>query len=104
MKRSPAVARWLLKRFTSCSSTALLGDLEEEYQMGRSSFWYWRQVIGAIVTRVVIDIGNHPVLALRAVATGWIVLMLVFALLGDRTAEAIAKYGWNWSRYEYGYG
>ena len=29
--------------------------------------------------------------------------LLIFALLGDRTAEAIAKYAWNWSRYEDGY-
>ena len=28
------------------SGIAARGDLEEEYQTGRSSGWYWRQVIG----------------------------------------------------------
>jgi hypothetical protein len=104
MKQPPVVARWLLNRFTSCTPTALQGDVEEEYQSGRSSAWYWRQVVGAIVTGLRKDIWDHPILALRAIATGWIVLLLMFVLLGDRTAEAIAKYFWNWSRYEDGYG
>ena len=102
MKQPPALARWLLNRFVSCTSPALHGDLEEEYQ-SRSSGWYWRQVLGAIVTGVRKDIRDHPILALQAMATGWIVLLLIFAL-GDRTAEAIAKYAWNWSRFEDGYG
>jgi hypothetical protein len=104
VKRPPVIANWLLRRFASCTSIALLGDLEEEYQACRSSGWYWRQVVGAIMTGLRKDIRDHPMLALRAIATGWIVLLLIFALLGDRTAEAIAKYAWNWSRYEDGYG
>jgi hypothetical protein len=103
MKQPPVIANWLLRRFASCTSTALIGDLQEEYEAGRSSAWYWRQVAGAIMTGLRKDIQKHPVLALRGIATGWIVLLLIFALLGDRAAEAIAKYVWNWSRYEDGY-
>ena len=101
--RAPAAATWLLKK-SRPANEALLGDLLEDCRNGRSAGWYWRQVIGAIVTGVRKDIRDHPILALRAMATGWIVLLLIFSLLGDRTAEAIARYGWNWSRYEDGYG
>jgi hypothetical protein len=99
---APVAATWLLKKFRP-GDEALLGDLLEDSRNGRSVWWYWRQVFGAIVTGVRKDIRDHPILALRAMATGWIVLLLIFAL-GDRTAEAIAKYAWNWSRYKDGYG
>jgi hypothetical protein len=100
---APAAATWLLTKFRP-NDQALLGDLLEDGPNGRSKAWYWRQVLSAIVTGVWKDIGHHPILALRALATGWIVLLLIFGFFGDRTAEAIAKYGWNWSRYEDGYG
>ena len=100
---APPAATWLLKKFRP-GDEALLGDLLEECPNGRSDAWYWRQVFGAIVTGLWRDLREHPFLALRAIATGWIVLLLIFTLLGDRTAEAIAKYGWNWSRYRDGYG
>jgi hypothetical protein len=99
---APAFATWLLQKFRP-GDEALLGDLLEQHRNGRSAAWYWRQVIGAIVTGVRKDIRDHPILALRAIATGWIVLLLIFAM-GDRTAEAIANYAWNWSRHKDGYG
>ena len=99
---APAAATWLLQKFRP-GDKALLGDLLEESLNGRSDASYWRQVMGAIVTGVWRDLREHPLLALRAVATGWIVLLLIFALVGDRTADAIAQYGWNWSRYQDGY-
>lgn len=64
---------------------------------------YWRQVLGAIVTGSVNDIRAHRLLALRAMATGWIVLLLFFAC-GDRFAETLARYAWNWNRWIDGYG
>ncbi len=103
MRQPPALANWLLNRFTSCTSTALQGDLEEEYQTGRSSAWYRRQVVVAIVTGSVKDIRAHRFLALRAVATGWIVLLLFFAC-GDFFAETLARHAWNWNRRLDGYG
>ena len=41
----PAVATWLLKKFRPADE-ALLGDLLEECPNGRSTAWYWRQVVG----------------------------------------------------------
>ena len=104
MKPSPVAARWLLSRFASCTPAALQGDIEEEFQFGRSSAWYWRQVVGAIASGSVTAVRVHPFLALRAMATGWTVLLLFFAG-GDLMAETLARYAWNWERSDgYGYG
>jgi len=104
MKQSPVVARWLLSRFTSCTPAALQGDLEEEFRSGRSSAWYWRQIVGAIVAGSITEARVHPFLVLRALASGWIVLLLFFAC-GDVMAQTLARYAWNWNRSDgYGYG
>ena len=49
------------------------------------------------------DIQDHPMLALRAVAMGWIVLLLFFAR-GDFFAETLARHAWKWNRWRDGYG
>jgi hypothetical protein len=55
------------------SNPALAGDLVEEYQHGRSSAWYWRQVLTAILVGAWSDLRQHQLLALRAIITGWAV-------------------------------
>jgi len=52
MKREnpPAVARWILEHLVpGKKNDALAGDLLEEFRCGRSSLWYWRQVLSAFV-------------------------------------------------------
>jgi len=50
MREPPPLADWLLRRFVSGNrSEALLGDLLEEYQAGRTPGWYWRESIVAIL-------------------------------------------------------
>jgi hypothetical protein len=46
----------------------LLGDLHEQYRRGRSSLWYWRQALRAIVASIGWDLTHHPFLAARTVA------------------------------------
>ena len=50
-KRSPpAVATWLLAHFASdYQRDALAGDLIEQYDLGRSRCWYWKQVVAALL-------------------------------------------------------
>lgn len=67
MKRPPLIATWLLRHFADpYRRDALLGDLQEEYERGRSAAWYRRQVAVAILAgmssgarRRSMDIGKH---------------------------------------------
>lgn len=50
MREPPRLAAWLLQRLVaSARSEPLLGDLFEEYQAGRTSAWYWRETIVALL-------------------------------------------------------
>jgi non-heme chloroperoxidase len=50
--KSIAFANWMLEHLTFGSDNeALSGDLLEEFQLGRSTMWYWRQAVAAIVIR-----------------------------------------------------
>src|SRR4051812_18562581 len=74
----PRIATWLLKRLASGPEReSLIGDLIEQYQRGRSSVWYWRQVLIAIVAGATRDVRDHKVLALRALAIGWGALLFL---------------------------
>ena len=46
--RPPVLATWLLKH-AARGNDALIGDLFEEHRRRRSSVWYWRQVLTAVV-------------------------------------------------------
>jgi hypothetical protein len=46
----PRLATWLLEHLgSSYQNESLLGDLFEEYQLGRTRAWYWRQTAVAIL-------------------------------------------------------
>lgn len=47
----PSLALWLLRRCGGRYSESLEGDLLEELAAGRSQFWCWRQVGGALTAR-----------------------------------------------------
>jgi hypothetical protein len=85
------------------SNQALLGDLVEQFESGRSGAWYRRQVLMAIIAGTVKEISAHKLLAVRAVITGWVVLVVVFGVLGDLVAYALAQHLWGWT-VEVGYG
>jgi hypothetical protein len=69
MRSSHAFTVWLFEYLGL--DTALVGDLLEERELGRSAIWYWCQVLIAVWAAVWCPIRDHKVLALRAVATGF---------------------------------
>lgn len=68
----PIIAKWLL-RHSGCSpnNAAVVGDLDERYQQGRSEVWYWQQVLSAITVGFFTAIWGNGLLTLRALAVGW---------------------------------
>jgi hypothetical protein len=97
MRKLPAVATALLSRIAPHDG-ALLGDLAEEYQAGRSRAWYWRQTLTAVALTAVRDLKAHPLRTLWSVVIGWGSLLLLFLVLGDFTANGIAGVLWGWDR------
>jgi hypothetical protein len=47
--KPPALPTWLLEHLNGGSTEALAGDLLEQFSQGRSTAWYWRQVLIAML-------------------------------------------------------
>jgi hypothetical protein len=95
--RPPRLATWLLKRLGSGPKReSLIGDLIEQYQRGRSGLWYWRQVLRAILTGVLHDLGTHKVLAMRAVVV-YLLLSWLFGVLAGQLYQSAGILMWNWT-------
>ncbi|MGB7437545.1 MAG: hypothetical protein WBR26_07240 [Candidatus Acidiferrum sp.] len=45
----PKLATWLLEQFSPVLEAPLAGDIIESFREGRSSGWYWRQVLWAVL-------------------------------------------------------
>jgi hypothetical protein len=89
ISQPPRFAGRLLKRLVPAQDhDALLGDLNEEYQRGRSKTWYVLQILAAIVVGSWKDLRANKLVAARAVATGVIAqLLAVEALLWLRDLQ-----------------
>lgn len=97
MRKPPVLATRLLMNLVATDET-LVGDLVEEYQAGRSRVWYWRQVFATVWLQSFQRISAHPVRTLFTIAAGWSALLLAFFTAGDRSAEALAGWVWQWDR------
>ena len=60
-----------MTRLSSGEKTeSMIGDLMEQYQHGRSSFWYWRQAIIAIVFWFGAEMWRNSVVSIWVIAVG----------------------------------
>jgi hypothetical protein len=74
--RPPQLADWLLHRLASGPKRqSLIGDLHEQHRRGRSTAWYWRQVLHAIAASALWDIRQHPAFAVRTVALTYLFMV-----------------------------
>jgi hypothetical protein len=76
MRRAPRLASLLLERFAP-GNEALHGDLDEEFSGGRSSAWYWRQVIAAIARQGPLAVRARGLVAAENFVTGIITLVMI---------------------------
>jgi hypothetical protein len=79
---TPFAARLLQRLIPSQDHGALLGDLHEERQRGRSTVWYIAQILAAIVLGVWKDIRTHRLRTLGAIGIGVASLVLYFYPVG----------------------
>ena len=75
MKSVPRIAHWFLEHFGSDpNNEAIVGDLTERYQLGPSRWWYWRQVLVAILSGLFNECRENKLLTARALIIGWALL------------------------------
>ena len=78
MKPPPTVASWLLRHLAFGPDDALAGDLVEQFQQGRSSLWYWRQVLWTILARALADARVNKRVTIRAAIVS-VIIVIVWA-------------------------
>jgi hypothetical protein len=80
----PSLATWLLEHLMPGDrNDALAGDLLEEFRNGRSTRWYWRQVLAAIAIDGGGEVLNHRTVLLFAaiwsmLAPAWLLTVTAF--------------------------
>jgi hypothetical protein len=98
----PRLATWMLLHLMPHErDEALAGDLFESFRAGRSSGWYWRQVLVAIAIRWIGSLFRHwPVMAFAAawatLAPGWW-LLIVRLYQTHNLNGPIWRLSWPWS-------
>jgi hypothetical protein len=91
--KPPFIAAWLLDRFgANPQHDAVAGDLLEQYRLGRSRFWYWREVITAIIVGTWAQFTEHPLMVLRAVAMGWLFAFLLSKTVWPYWTPLVVRY------------
>jgi len=93
----PRLATWLLQRWSSGPQReSLVGDLIEQYQRGRSSAWYWRQVLMTVVVGAARDIRDYKWLAVRLILGYYLFTYLEGSLI-RWMYNSVGILVWNWT-------
>ena len=74
LKSAPRAATWFLKRFGSnTEDESVMGDLFEQYQRGRGSIWYWRQVLSIVYMGLFREFRSDKRRFIGALVSAWCV-------------------------------
>jgi hypothetical protein len=94
--KPPRLAQWLLERgISGPQREALVGDMLEQYQRGRSAAWYWRQTVSAIAISFTAEISQHKALAAAVTVLG---LYLPDIYMFSRVWVWVARFDHLWYR------
>jgi len=69
----PKLATWLLEQFSPVLDASLAGDLIESFRQGRSSGWYWREVLWAILVAFLHSLRKQWGRLAYAVVCSWLI-------------------------------
>ena len=100
-RRPPRLASLLLERLAP-GNDPLRGDLEEEFANGRTSAWYWTQVIAAIAQQGPLAVRARGLVAAENFVTGIITLVLIgfYAVFVVNVTEWLLRFEgvrvWEW--------
>jgi hypothetical protein len=71
-KRTPAIAIWLLTQFGCSPDTEILiGDIVEQYEVGRSRFWLCWQVLSSLGSGFLEEVLSHKGRIVRVLFMSW---------------------------------
>jgi len=93
----PHLATWLIEH-TGRDRTSLAGDLLEEYRRGRSTAWYWKQVL----TTLARDLSVEALIVVGLIALYRVAMLLTIPGADARTLAAFAEQstGSTFARYD----
>ena len=77
MRRRPPRLASIVLDLLAPGNEALHGDLEEEFWRGRSTAWYWRQVMTAVALQGPLAVRARGLVAAENFITGIITLLLI---------------------------
>ncbi len=98
----PHLATWMLEHLTTAGQDEpLAGDLLEEFRAGRSSGWYWRQIISAIAIGWARSVFEHRIVLLFAAIWSLLSpaseLIFIRVFLQSGFVGPIVRLPWPWS-------
>ncbi len=87
-REPPRLATRLLHAL--CHNEALVGDLVEEYRLGRSVTWYWRQAVIAIVVGGLVHV-RRLVVPLVSFAVGFLIALAFIGPIVEFTMRPLLQ-------------
>ena len=100
-RRPPRLASFLLERLAP-GNEALQGDLQEEFTAGRTTAWYWSQVLATITRQGPLAVRARGLVAAENFVTGIITLILIgfYAVFVVNVTEWLLRFEgvrvWEW--------